>query len=71
MGFSYFHEIVILSGMNIFSSDKTDIVKGCGFWNGKIILIWYLFFFNQQIMILEDENNIYLILYIFYTALKI
>ena len=41
MGFSHFHEIGILSGMNILAPYQIDIVKGCGFWNGKIILIQY------------------------------
>ena len=39
MGFLYFHEIWILSGMNILATYQIDIVKGCGFWNEKLILI--------------------------------
>ena len=39
MGFSHFHEFGILSGMYIFAPYQIDIVKGCGFCNGNIILI--------------------------------
>ena len=39
MGFSYLHEIEILSGMNILAPYQIDIVKGCGFYNGNIIVI--------------------------------
>ena len=52
----------ILSRMCILAPHQIDIVKGCGFCNSTIILIWYWFFY-QLIMILEDENNIYLIFY--------
>ena len=41
MGFSHFHEFGILSGMYILAPYQIDIVKGCGFCNGNIILIWY------------------------------
>ena len=39
MGFSHFHEFVILSGIYILAPYQIDIVKGCGFCNGNIILI--------------------------------
>ena len=48
--------------MYILAPYQIDIVKGCGFCNGSIISILYIFFY-QLIMILEDENNIYLIFY--------
>ena len=51
MGFSHFQEFGILSGMHILAPYQIDIVKGCGFRNGSIILILYRFFF-QRIMIL-------------------
>ena len=41
MGFSHFHEFGILSGMYILAPHQIDIVKGCGFCNGSIILLWY------------------------------
>ena len=64
MGFSHFHEFGILYGLHILAPYQIDIVKGCGFCKGNIILIWYWSFY-QQIMILKDENNIkfYLIFY--------
>ena len=39
MVFSHFHEFGILSGMYILAPYQIDIVKGCGFCNGNIILI--------------------------------
>ena len=63
MGFAYFHEIGILSGVNILTPYQIDIVKGCFFCNGNIISIWYWFFFYQLIMLLEDGNIIYMIFY--------
>ena len=39
MGFSHFHEIEILSRINILSPYQIDIVIGCSFCNGNIILI--------------------------------
>ena len=39
MGFSHFHDIGILSGLNILAPYQIDIVKGRGFCNGRIILI--------------------------------
>ena len=62
MGLSHFLEIEILPGMNILEPKQIGIVKGCGFYSGEIILIWYWFYINQLIMILED-GNIYLIFY--------
>ena len=44
MGFSHFHEFGILSGMYILAPYQIDIVKGCRFCNGDIILIWYWVF---------------------------
>ena len=41
MEFSHFHEFGILSGMYILAPYQIDIVKGCGFCNGNIILIRY------------------------------
>ena len=38
MGFSHFHEFGILSGIYILAPYQIDIVKGCGFCNGNIIL---------------------------------
>ena len=55
--FSHFHEFGILYGIYILAAYQIDIVKEYGFCNGSIIFIWHWFFF-QQIMILEDENNI-------------
>ena len=37
LSFSHFHEILILSGMNILAPYQIGTVKGCGFWNGKIM----------------------------------
>ena len=39
MGFSHFHEFRILSAIYILAPYQIDIVKGCGFCNGNIILI--------------------------------
>ena len=39
MGFLYFHEISILSGMTILAPYQIDIVKGYGLCYGKIMLI--------------------------------
>ena len=64
MGFLHFHEIKYLSGMNISAPYKIDIVKGCGFCNGKIMFIWQWFFYNRLIVILDD-GNIYLIFYFY------
>ena len=44
MGFSHFLEFGILSGMYILAPYQIDIVKGCGFCNGNIVLIWYWVF---------------------------
>ena len=45
MGFSHFHEFGILSGIyKLLAPYQIDIVNGCGFCNGNIILIWYWFF---------------------------
>ena len=38
MGFSHYHEFGILSGMCILAPYQIDIVEGCGFCNGSIIL---------------------------------
>ena len=68
--FSYFHEIVILSSMNILASYQIDIVilssmnilasyqidKGCGFCNLIITLIWYWFLFYQQIIVFKMKS---------------
>ena len=60
----------VWSGMNILAPYQIDIVKWSGFSNGKIILIWYWFFFLKQIMILENGNNIYLIFVYFLLIIK-
>ena len=39
MGFSYFHEIGILSGINILETYQIDIVNESDICNGKIVLI--------------------------------
>ena len=57
------------SAINIFVPYQIDAAKLFGFINGKIILIWYWIFFYRLIMILEDENNIYIIF--FYTSWRI
>ena len=44
MGISHFHEFGILSRIYILAPYQIDILKGCGFFNGNIILIWYWFF---------------------------
>ena len=41
VGFSHFHEFEILSGMQLLAPYQIDIVEGCGFCNGSIILILY------------------------------
>ena len=41
MGFSHFREFGISSGMHILAPYQIDIVKGCGFCNGSIIVILY------------------------------
>ena len=60
MGFSHFHEFGILSGMFILAPHQIDIVKGCGFCNRSIILIWFFF---KLIIWFWKMNNIYLIFY--------
>ena len=39
MGFSYFHGIGVLSGINILVPYQIDVVKSCGFSYKKIIFI--------------------------------
>ena len=48
---------------------QKDIVKGCCFCNGNIILIWYWFFSYKLIFNLEDGNNI-IIIVLLYIACK-
>ena len=52
MVFSHFHEFVIWSRISIMAPYQIDIVKGCGFCNGSIILILYWFYlptiYNQD-----------------------
>ena len=71
MSFLYFHELRILSGMNILSPYQIDIVKRCGFYNMEIILIWCWYLFCLLIVVLEDGNNIYLIWYFLYILKKL
>ena len=58
MGFSHFHEIVNLSGVNILALWK-DVVSSMG-----KLQSFDIDFFYQIMMILEDGNNIYLIFYL-------
>ena len=44
VGFSHFHQFRILSGMYVLAPYLKDIMKGSGFCNGNIILIWYWVF---------------------------
>ena len=63
MGFSHFHEFGILSGMHILAPHQIDIVKGCGFCNGNIILIWYWVFLPTYHDFVKWKQDLFDILY--------